>query len=887
MVGRTFRFIRGLSRHPSVRWSLMALFIYTLSALVVLYPVPFRLNSVLAGFPARDGWQYAWWLWFAKRLLLEGRGLHDLYLLNHPVGLQHPFQWSLTYLSLVALPLEMLFSPAAAFNLMVLISFVLSGLAAYYLCRALTQNHWAAIVGGAIFAFAPNRLGHAMAGWLPQMTVYLFPLFALCLLRTVRQPTTRNGVILGLVAAPAMLVHVMHIAYFIVPLTLVIVGYGLLRWRWGFFSAARLRALGVGLLITAGISLPFLVPLLVGYTQGNLNYLYSGDVIGHSADLLAFFTPSPYHPLLPRLGLVPGFAHRVFPDQEWLRSALAYPGLVAVGLALWSVRRGWPVVPWVALALGAAILSLGPLLVVGRETVTYTVDGQVGHIVMPYSLVRLIPYYDLGRTPGRLNATGMLAVGVLAAYGMADLLARLAAFRWWAGLLALAAVALILFECLPIWPFPAGDATIPPVIQYITDQPGDGALLHLPMSRRRVNHRALYFQTATGRPIVGGEVHRPHPDTPPWYETIVALAEPAPASDIIPRPDLNQRRAWLRHFDVDWVLFHRLETTDEARYRPFIEELLGPASVEDETLAAFAVPVEAPAPESQRLYTFSRQGWYPPERDGGLWRRWMYDDGRLYLYSTREGVGCLRFTVDSHLEFPVLEVYMGEQLLDSFVVGERTVYTTRPFTLTQGMNVFRFYAPGECPQVLDDPRCWSEALLAPPLGSGRLPCDLETTPTTCRTFVFDRISVVPWSDLPPGAALDVNFGDQIRLRGWSLDATLSRPGGVLTMTLAWEAVVELSEQHVVFVHLLSPEGTLVAQHDAPLVGRLLPLSAWPQGTTFRYPVTIELPGDLPAGDYCLMVGVYLWPSLERLPVLADVPGAEASVVELENVRIAP
>ena len=882
--------------NPKIRGSLVALFIYTLAALVMLYPVPFRLNSVLAGFPARDGWQYTWWLWFARRLLLEGRGLDDLYLLNYPVGLQHPFQWSLMYLSLVAMPLEKLFSPAATFNLMVLASFVLSGLAAYHLCRALTQNHWAAIVGGAIFAFAPNRLGHAMAGWLPQMTVYLYPWYALLLIRTLRRPTLRRSVGLGLLAGVAATVYVMHIAYFLVPLTLVIVGAGLVQRRRTFFEERRGRYLGLAFAISLAIALPFLLPLILGRLRGGLDYLATPGIVGHSTDLLAFFTPSPYHPVLAPLGIVPSFARRVFANQEALRAALAYPGLVAVLLALWSVLRTRPR-PWlwIVLAAGAALLSLGPILVAGGEPVEYAADGYRAHVLLPYALVRKLPFFDWGRTPGRLNAVGMLGLGVLAAYGLADLLARLtplwsvsdrAASRR-TGVLALAAVALIIFEYLPMWPFPSGDATIPTVIQYIADQPGEGALLHLPMSRRRVNHRALYFQTATGRPIVGGEVLRTLPETLPWWETIEGLVVADPAPDVVPRPTVAQRRAWLHHFDVDWVLLHRLEATDEARYRPFIEELLGPAVVEDETLVAFPVPGDAPAPESPRFYAFSRHSWRPPERDGDLWRRWMYNDGQLYVYSTRDEVGRLRFTVDSHLEFPVLEVYLGERLLDSFIVGERTAYATRPFALTQGMNVFRFHAPGGCPRVLDDPHCWSESLLAPPAGGIPIPCDPNGVPTTCRTFVFDRVAFVTQGDLLPGEALDVNFGDQMRLRGWGLNATLLRPGGMLTVTLAWEATVGLSDQYVVFVHLLSPDGTLVAQHDAPPVGRLLPPPTWPSGTTFGYPVAIELPDDLPPGDYRLLTGVYLWPGLDRLPVLTDVPGADVGVVELENVRVAP
>jgi hypothetical protein len=872
------------ARGEQVRGSLAALLVYTLAALVIFYPVPFRLNSVLAGFTARDGWEHAWWLWFARRLLLEGRGLNDLYLLNHPAGLHHPYQWALASFSLIASPLASLFSPAATFNLMVLGSFVLCGLAAYHLCRALTHNHWAAIVGGAIFAFSSNRLGHALGGWLPQMTAYLYPWYALLLIRTLRHPTLRRSIGLGVLAGIAATVWPMHILYFMLPLTLVIVGADLIRRRRAFFEDRRGRYLGLAFVISLAIALPFLLPLILGQLYGELGYLSTSGIVGHSTDLLAFFTPSPYHPILAPLRLVPSFAQRVLPNQEALRASLAYPGLAAVLLALWGVLRTRPRPwSWVVLAAGAVLLSLGPLLVVGGEPVEYTVDGYQSYVLLPYAFARKLPLLNLGRTPGRLNATGMLGLAVLAAYGLTDLLSRLTASRRRAGLLALATVALVLFEYLPLWPFPAGDAAIPPVIQYIADRPGDGALLHLPMSRRRVNNRALYFQTATGRPIVGGKVLRMLPETPPWWETIEGLVIADPAPDVVPRPAEDQRRAWLRHLNVDWVLLHRLEPDDEPLYRPFIERLLGPAVVADETLIAFPVPDNVPSPKSSRLYAFSRQGWRQLEQDGALWRRWMYNDGQLYVYSTREEIGSLRFTVDSHLAFPLLEVYQGERLLDTFVVGERTTYATRPLTLTQGMNVFRFHAPGGCPEALDDPRCWSDALLAPPAGDGAPPCDARTT---CRTFVFDHISFIPQKDLPAGAALDVNFGDQMRLRGWGLDAATLHPGDALTVTLTWETMVEPSEQYVVFVHLLFPDGTLAAQHDAPPAGRLVPPSAWLPGSTFSYPATLKLPDDLPAGDYYLQVGVYLWPSLERLPVLSG-PEVGQTFQSATSVRIAP
>jgi hypothetical protein len=879
-VTRVLRFVLRLAHRPGLRGSLVAFFIYTLVTLVMLYPVPFHLNSVIAGFTGRDGWEHAWWLWFARRLILQGRGLDDLYLLNHPVGLQHPYQWSLACYSLIAFLWSSLFPPAATYNLMVLSSFVLGGLAAYHLCRELTGGHWPAVVGGVIFAFCPNRLGQALAGWLPQMTIYLFPWYVLLLIRTLHRPTWRRSIGLGVLAGMAATIWPIHIVYFMIPVTLVVVGDRLVRRRRAFFEDRRGLYLGLAFGIALLMAVPFLLPVVLGRFGGETDYLAMSGFVEHSADLLAFFTPSPYHPVLAPLGLVPSFAQRVFADPETLRARLAYPGLIAALLGIWGMLKSRPRPwHWLVLAIGAALLSLGPILVVGGVPIEYTVDNYRTYVSMPYALARLVPFLDWVRTPGRLNTTGMLGLGVLAALGVKALLARFSARRWLVVSFVLILVALVIFEYLPMWPFPAGDASISPAIRYIADSPGDGGLLNVPMSRRSVNNRSLFFQTVTQRPIVGGIVLRTLPQVPPWLETIEGLAKADSSPDVVPRPSLVQRRAWLRHFDVDWVLLHRLFPEDEDHYRPFIEELLGPAVVEDETLVAFSVPADVPAPSDSRLYTFSQYGWHAPEQDGELWRRWMYNDGRLYIYSTSEETGSLRFTVDSHLAFPVLEVYLGEQLVDAFVVGERTTYTTRPFTLAQGMNVFRFHAPGGCPDVLDDPRCWSDALLSPPAGDDTPPCD---APVTCRTFVFDSISFVPEDDLPANAALDVNFGDQIRLRGWELEWAV-HPGDVLTVTLDWEPVVELSDAYVAFVHLLDADGALVAQHDEVLVGKRIPPSAWPPGTVLGYPVTLDLPSDLPVGDYRLVAGVYLWPGLERL----DLPDSPDGVFELESLEILP
>jgi hypothetical protein len=882
--------VRITGRHPGIWWSLGALFVYTLTTCVMMYPVSLHPASMVVGEERGDVYEYIYQLWWAKQGVLEpDTSLINLTLMNHPVGIEHPFLLTMIGVQLLALPFSLFLSPAATYNSQILLSFVLSGMTMYWFSTELTGSRRAGLVGGFIFAFFLNKTGHVMAGHLPQATAYLFPLYALFLWRVIQKPSWRTVLVTAPILTLACLIHVMHIPYIVLPVTVAVLLVAIVETGRAFFTWRRLGSLGLVFSLAAVMIVPFLLPTVMHATQES-GYLSKTGIVNSSTDLLAFFTPSPYHPILSGLGLLPSFAEQVFPSQESLREGLAYPGVLAVGLALWGlIRKRQGAWIWGVLALAAAVLSLGPLLKVGGELALYRVDMEQSYIVLPYALLKQMPLLHVGRTPGRLNQTTMFALAMLASFGVAELSSLLARRpHLLTSLLALMLVGIGL-EYVAIWPFPASTAGIPPTIQSIAGESSDGALLYPGMPRNEVNHQALYFQTVARRPVVGGRLHRILPEVYPWWETLSGLAHPdREGGDAIPRPDIATKTAWLCHFDVDYVVLHGItEEWRDPSYRDFVENLLGPPRYEDPLLVAYAVPSEAPPLKSAQLYTLNQEDWYPPEQDGEMWRRWMGDDGELYLYSTRDELGSLRFTVDSHLDTPVLEIHLGGQLLDSFVVGERATHTTRPFTLRQGMNVFRFNAPGGCQQVVDDPRCWSEALLVPPEAPPLIPCDPETMHTTCRTFVLDHISFAPQEELRPGEARDINFGDRMRLRGWGLDKTGVHPGTALTVTLAWEATIELSDQYVVFLHLLSPDGTLVAQHDAAPVGWVLPHSAWPAGTTLSYPVTIEIPEELPADEYRLLVGVYLWPSVERLPVLADVPGAEMRVVDLGGVQIVP
>jgi hypothetical protein len=109
------------------------------------------------------------------------------------------------------------------------------------------------------------------------------------------------------------------------------------------------------------------------------------------------------------------------------------------------------------------------------------------------------------------------------------------------------------------------------------------------------------------------------------------------------------------------------------------------------------------------------------------------------------------------------------------------------------------------------------------------------------------------------------FGGQIRLHGYALSSAELHPGDTLSVALLWECEGAMPEDYHVFVHLADEDDYLWGQHDgAPGMGER-PTNQWAAGQRVFDTHPIEIGQDVPPGKYRLLVGMYGWPSLERLP----------------------
>lgn len=118
--------------------------------------------------------------------------------------------------------------------------------------------------------------------------------------------------------------------------------------------------------------------------------------------------------------------------------------------------------------------------------------------------------------------------------------------------------------------------------------------------------------------------------------------------------------------------------------------------------------------------------------------------------------------------------------------------------------------------------------------------------------------------LPPAAPdlfISARWDDHIRLAAYNAQF---EPGARrFQAQLPWSADSPPGQDYTLFVHILSPDGSLIAQHDAPPA---LPTRLWSADFPFVAAFEVTLPPALSPGDYPVRAGLYHWPDLTRLPV---------------------
>jgi hypothetical protein len=198
-----------------------------------------------------------------------------------------------------------------------------------------------------------------------------------------------------------------------------------------------------------------------------------------------------------------------------------------------------------------------------------------------------------------------------------------------------------------------------------------------------------------------------------------------------------------------------------------------------------------------------------------------------------------------------------------------------------------------------------------PLGDARQPViwaepehyDSYVTPSDFRTLPYTEaapVASIPLSEpavfRPGPAALEqiaahygdariIGVKDRVALIGYDLDEQWARPGGVLVLTLYWQALDVVNLPYKVFVHLVGAGGQTLAQaDDLPACGTR-PTQRWRTGEVVADRHVAALPPDLPVGEYDLQVGLYEPGTGQRMDRLDALGNPQGTAYRLTTVSL--
>ena len=403
----------------------------------------------------------------------------------HPAERTFAFSDAVLLQGLIATPALRAGVPVLpVYNVLLLAGPWLSALGTYLLVRSLLAQvrpgqrqvtFWPALVAGTIFGLLPYRIEHLKH--LELQWAQWMPLACWALHRTVWHGRIRDGVLTA-VFVLAQFLSCIYYGIFLV-LTLAACGPLLLLLKERASLGRIVRALAVGgvlcILPLAAYRAPYRV---------NQEALGGGraawEIDTWSATPAGFVSAPPENRLYGATSALTGGEGRLM------------PGVVAAALALagaWYARRrreAWMYV---------TMLALSGLLALGTHTVVYRI------------VLALVPPLRGLRAPARFGMVMALALAVLAAYGVAHLLARVPRRAWVHALGAVMVAALVVEYASAVGPLHAWVQRPPVYAMYLRSRPA-GAVLDLPVPRTWAlpNHDAewSYLARFHGHPLVNG-----------------------------------------------------------------------------------------------------------------------------------------------------------------------------------------------------------------------------------------------------------------------------------------------------------------------------------------------------------------------------------------------
>jgi hypothetical protein len=727
-----------------------------------------------------------WWFKFSL-LSLHQSPLHTNYIF-YPLGIDLVLYTYNFFNAMLGLPLQMLLPLPLASNLVILFAYGMSGYGTYLLVlyllarnrrRGSARAHifvarLAAFIAGTSYAFAASHMIYAALGHYDMVTALAFPFYTLFLIKLLREPGYNNAILAAVFAVFGLLAEMIfgvfllfislvllffelrtrqapqpasyvpsslrHIVYRISP-----TGYNLLR------VAPRLAVLAV---TVAVLWSPVMVPILRAFAQGDFALAGWGEGLKLSADLVGWFTPTALHPLFGAANwpaylraVVEGKTH--FRDVNTVFLGYGVLALAAIGaLTKWKQAR-----VWVIGALIFAVFTLGPLLQINGQFL-FPFDNLLREqglsqdvtFPMPFALLHYLPIIKANRVPNRFSVILSLTLAVLVGYGAYWILSRVAGSKVVSSRVASSRVAgsrvadsrlagnlillpatlllaFVLFDQVSV-PLPLTDARVPGPYAAIAAEPGDFAVLQLPLGWRNSfgtwgaeRTQLQYYQSFHQKRMLAGNISRA-PNFKFDYFTRIPLFRALTETELYREVDeetLARARAQagelMSLYDVRYLIVHEpiplrypyVDTMPATRDLAFSLIPLDPNPVASGEGASVYRVIQSPLPDPVQVdfgdwssLPYRGEGWADDEDIFAATANWAVGTEARLFFPVR-GAGTRRLTMQiAPFSYPgaspqTLSLLLNDQPLGaSFMLREgwQVIEATLPTSaLRQGLNI--------------------------------------------------------------------------------------------------------------------------------------------------------------------------------------------------------
>jgi len=497
-------FLREVMR-GRIRTHLTAILLYIFLTMILTFPLILHMNRYLdLGDSAFNTWVLAW---DVHSLTTNPLNLFNTNIFYPLTKNTLAFSEHLIADMLIAFPVILItHNPILAYNLILFLSFVLSGFGMFLLINYYMKDNYSAFLGGVAFAFCTIRFGHIYH--LQLLTAQWMPFALLYSDKFLHNSNYKNLAFLYIFVVLQILSS-WYLAFYI-TITLGVYTLGIFIMNKDLRKKLFIRSFQMKLILFLICIVTAVTPFAYPYIQVAHEYGFTrtlDEVSVYSADVGDYL-------LTPINNLIYGRISYQFQANRNFGEHSLFPGITVIILSLYGLfllmrveLKGKKRIALINVSNKIQNIYLLIALIAFILTLGYPLHffGHILNIDLPYKyLFEFFPGFKSMRVPSRFGFIVMLSLSVLAAYGLSRFIETKPKIKKAA--ISFIFVLLILSESLYVpvlgGTMPIG-REIPDVYQWLANETGDFAIVEIP-SDLWSDSSYMYYSTYHWKRIVNG-----------------------------------------------------------------------------------------------------------------------------------------------------------------------------------------------------------------------------------------------------------------------------------------------------------------------------------------------------------------------------------------------